>query len=428
MFKPYMIYRPLKKCSFSQLKRLTIEDLNNSERRTNGIIPIREYIKWLNKPQVMVRDNFFNKRSVEESITDYEPHFTTSMAKWLWTTYTLNDYPYFDLNIVTVFTNLKQCLQMCQHTMTLFHEQLNEDQFQRINYFMVPLYQMESSQERRSLIKGIPGKTQIVNDINVSPFQVLGIESSNINQTPFWVQDPVYIVLFDDIIKNLAHDKIRLNQDGQWEQGYLKFNSSGHYFKKTFSDNMDSQCGQTVRMLNDIIDSEAVAMREHYIPSQLVQLFEVISGLTPEYRILAVDSQQYQCQYNSNWWYRTFFSQDKNNNHKRRSGFPYWWPITHEDSDFYTGSSVLLNNTKTPPIWDHSEYHPFPELTKYNDMVTFAPNFKQIQKICLNFNPNLNAVKLQSLAKFINKWYGKSVNHSTKLKHSQLRLIHSHLV
>lgn len=370
-------------------------------------------MKWLNKPQIMVRDDFFSHkprvRDNQEKITDFEPYFSHAMAKWLWTTYTLNDYPYFDLNIVTVFTNLRQCLDICSNTMKFFENVLNEEQFNRINYFMVPLYKMDRDISPVTLNKRIPGKIQIINDIQVSPFHVLGMENDHSNT--FWVQDPVYIVLMDDVIKNLSHDQVRLNSNEMWEQGYLKFNSNGDFCKQEWYEVMDSLCSKTVDMLQDRVDRQMGIPQ--YIPSQLIQLFEVINSLTPENRIFALDLQQHSSLYHSHWWWKTLFNKATHWGH---------------DHDFYTGSSVLLN-PEHETLWNHPEYNPIPPPPR--DTITFAPNFKQIERICLNFNSDVNAVELHSLHKFMNQWYheeNKPTPLSKQLKQSQLRLIHSHLV
>lgn len=260
-----------------------------------------------------------------------------------------------------------------------------------------------------TLNKRIPGKIQIINDIQVSPFHVLGMENDHSNT--FWVQDPVYIVLMDDVIKNLSHDQVRLNSNEMWEQGYLKFNSSGDFCKQEWYEVMDSLCSKTVDMLQDRVDRQMGIPQ--YIPSQLIQLFEVINSLTPENRIFALDLQQHSSLYHSHWWWKTLFNKATHWGH---------------DHDFYTGSSVLLN-PEHETLWNHPEYNPIPPPPR--DTITFAPNFKQIERICLNFNSDVNAVELHSLHKFMNQWYheeNKPTPLSKQLKQSQLRLIHSHLV
>lgn len=408
-----LIARPFHKCSFSQLKRLTEADLDDSRRRANGMIPVRDYMKWLNKPQVMVRYDFFNRkrRATDgcEKVTDFEPLFSHAMAKWLWTTYKLNDYPYFDLNIVTVFTNLPQCLDICQNTMKFFQEVLTEDQFNRINYFMVPLYKLDRDINATTLNDRIPGKIQIINDIQVSPFNGLGMETDHSNT--FWVQDPVYIVLMDDVIKNLSHDQVRLNAAGSWEQGYLRFNSTGDQFKQEFHEGVDPLCAKTIDMLQENVDTQS--MGPQYIPSQLIQLFDVINSLTPENRIFALDLQQHSSLYHPHWWWKTLFNKATQ------------WAV---DDDFYTGSSVLLNQQQEA-TWNHQNYIPMDP--KPRGSITFAPNFKQIEQICLNFSAGANAVELHSLHTFMSQWYpeeGKLAPLASHLKQSQLRLIHSHLV
>lgn len=426
-----LLSRPLTKSHFSNIKRLRYEDLYDPSARSNGIIPVREYMKWLNKPYVMVWDDFFNSRTLrnnltirsdtsenrEKRIVDFEPFFSEAMAKWLWTTYTLNDYPYFDLNIVTVFTNLPKALDACNHVMNFFENVLQTEQFKRINYFMVPLYRMDRHRSEEQLLhKCIPGKVQIINDIKVSPFHVLGMEHDHTNT--FWVQDPVYIVLLDDIIKYMAQDQIKINSKGELEQGYLRFNSSGDYFRKEYYKEIDPLCSQTIDILQNTIESTPEF--EQYIPSQLIQLFEVISSLTPEYRIFAIDLQKDPYDDYTNWWWTTWYNK-----------------LTHwgNDHDEYTTGSNVLLTPEQEEQWNHTTYKRMMKSIKPRDLVSFTANFKQIEKICLNFNPNVNAVKLQSLYQFMNQWYQDELNvvpnassYWKQLKRSQLKLITYHLV
>lgn len=419
------IYKSIQKCKFSQLKRLTVEDLNDLERRSNGIIPMRDYMKWINKPQMMVRDTFFNSQRSHlgsrqnDSIMDFEPIFTEAQAKWLWTTYTLNDYPYFDLNIVTVFTNLPQCLKICKAIMSFFQRTLSWEQFNRINYFMVPLYQMKGNVSSRIVKEGIPGKVKYINDIKVSPFHVLGMEN-DYNNNNFWVQDPVYIVLMDDIIQNLSHDVVRVNsQYGTWEQGHLKFNTQGTHARGEFHEQLDQLCSKTVTTLQDCMGEHDGTIQ--YIPSQLIQLFEVIGTLTPEYRIFALDVQEYPCVYHAGSSWKRLLSQ--------------WTHWGHGHETFYLGSSVPLNNPDPELRWDQTNrYHKVPtHVQQSGGKITFAPNFKQLKQICLQFNPNSHTVDLQSLYSFVSQWYQTKSPEQEKipwkaLRHSKLALLHSHLV
>lgn len=379
----------------------------------------------------MTWDDFFNSKTLrndltscndtlgnhEEGIINFESLFSEAMAKWLWTTYTLNDYPYFDLNIVTIFTNLPKALDTCSHTMKFFENVLQSGQFERINYFMVPLYRMDRHRsEEQMLCKHIPGKVQIINDIKVSPFHVLGMKDENSNT--FWVQDPVYIVLMDDIIKYMAQDQIRINYEGELEQGYLRFNSSGDYFRKEYHKEIDPLCSQTIDILQNTIESAPGI--EQYIPSQLIQLFEVISLMTPEYRIFALDLQRDPYKNYANRWWKTWYNKLVH------------WGTDHDE--YTTGSNVLLTPEKEEQ-WNHTTYKRMTKNITSRDLTSFTTNFKQIEKICLKFNPNVNAVKLQSLYQFMNQWYQDELNSTPnasrywkQLKGSQLKLITYHLV
>lgn len=426
-----LLSRPLTKCHFSHVKQLKYEDLHDPSTRSNGRIPIREYIKWLNRPYIMVWDDFFNSKTLknnvtichdileshEERIANFEPFFSEAMAKWLWTTYTLNDYPYFDLNIVTVFTNLPKALDTCSHTMKFFKDVLRSEQFARINYFMVPLYRMDGHiSEEQLLYRRIPGKVQIINDIKVSPFHVLGVKNDPSNT--FWVQDPVYIILMDDIIKYMAQDQIRINSEGVLEQGYLRFNSSGDYFRKEYHKEIDPLCSQAINILDNTIDSATGI--EQYIPSQLIQLFEVISSITPEYRIFALDLQRDSYKNYTSWWLKTWYNKLT------------YWDNSHDD--YITDPNVLLIPEKEEQ-WNHTMYKRMTNNVTSRNLISFTTSFKQIKKICLNFNPNINAVKLQSLYQFMNQWYQDEFNaipdasiYWKQLRGSQLKLIMYHLV
>ena len=126
-FSPLKIQARLK-CDYPLLTFEQLVSTNGIGKGKTGRIPLRDYIEWRNFPNIMKRENFFTQRKqmstgsidplLYDSILNYDPVFSECLAKWLLVNYKLNDYPYYDLNIVNIYTDLPQGIQICKSLMT----------------------------------------------------------------------------------------------------------------------------------------------------------------------------------------------------------------------------------------------------------------------------------------------------------------------
>lgn len=163
-----------------------------------------------------------------EHLQFYDPIVTQCIAKWLLVDYKLNAYPYYDLNIVNVFTDLRQAVKIAKGMMTYFQSVLSKGMFERIKYFIIPLYN-DHTVTTEKLLNGIPGDVRLVENAAIFP-----PSGSNIDmEKPFSIEDPVYVLMLNDIIKNLSHDLVRFsNELNQWQQCYMDIHTDGTRSKR----------------------------------------------------------------------------------------------------------------------------------------------------------------------------------------------------
>lgn len=364
-------------------------NMNSYSQINNQFMPLREYIKAFTKSNIMIRDKFFTSHRMQfpqmESLNDYNPFFVQCMAKWLWVNYKMNDFPYFDLNIINVFSDFPSCLNICEQTMKYYHQNLSPEFFERIHFFMVPLYQVESL--NTSLFKQIPGHVELVEDITVSPFKHTSNES-------FWVQDPVYVLFLNDILKNTSHDLVKY-VDTHWEQCFIDSSLVGKK-NKMYTSELDELCARTLDYLQFDTTNAAIRNREIFIPSQLIQLLDMMKSLIPEYKLFAIDSGQRQAQYN-------IFTKLK-----YLLGF---------QPDF---TSSMLIEPQLNYLWSKNP----------SKKINFIPNFNHLSKILQNVNDLTRAPETESLQDFISDWVDDSMkpistNTLRRIKTSSLHILHS---
>ncbi|CCK69724.1 type II protein arginine methyltransferase KNAG_0C06290 [Huiozyma naganishii CBS 8797] len=257
-------------------------------QRSSSEVIFREYVEKLNKPRVMVRNRTFEPRYTHREwkvLRPYEQVIGSCLAKWLWVNYQINDFPYYDLNIVQVFTDLRACTSMCKSIMTFFEKKLSKNHFEKIHYILVPLYKLDKIPS--AIMDGIPGHVELVNDIKKSPFHKTGGKLGALQSLENWIQDPVYVLFLNDILRNIAHDLVRFGDRG-WEQCYVCLDNDGQPRDYQFHENPDPLCQRT---LDTIFESGSMGYptQNVYVPSQLIQLFDVMQSLIPEYRLFAID-------------------------------------------------------------------------------------------------------------------------------------------
>lgn len=261
-----------------------------------GTLALRDYYEWLGLPSIMRHETFFTQRSrlLSQSVESadrlslFDPILTHCIAKWLLVDYKLNSYPYSDLNIINIYTNLPQSLRIAKSMMLYFRETLSQDMFGRIKYIMVPLHRHRQKLSSK-MTNGIPGEVQIVNDGAV----FLSDNSSNYNSKPFAIEDPVYFLMLDDVMKNTSHDLVKCNQDtGHWEQCFVDINQNGSRTRR-FDGEMDYWCDIALKKVLENYDTNFAAKgQELYIPTRLVELFTLLRECAPAHKLFAIDTPQ----------------------------------------------------------------------------------------------------------------------------------------
>lgn len=260
-------------------------------------IPLRDYREWNRLPSIIRREKFFNTKMEFiggsqsnninfENILQYDPVLVNCLARWLLVNYKLNYYPYYDLNICSIYTDLPQSIQVAKKMMQYFKQELSPDMYDKIKFYMIPLYEHDPVYAMQSL-KNISHSIHCVENFAVfsSP-----IEGMNDPMHKFSVDDPVYILMLNDIIKNMAHDLARYSKEkGHWEQCYLDINEQGVKTRR-YDTNIDYWCQTAIDYAYSDVDPNSIADTEIYIPTRLVQLFEMIKRRVPEHKLFAIDS------------------------------------------------------------------------------------------------------------------------------------------
>ncbi|GAX70600.1 hypothetical protein SCKG_3701 [Saccharomyces cerevisiae] len=338
---------------------------------TNGIrrgqtarISLKDYIEWQNFPNIMKRENFFTQRkpvtttAKEEpfsfdNILDCEPQFSKCLAKWLLVNYKLNDYPYYDLNIVNIYTDLPQAIQICKNLMSYLKSTLSDNMFQKIKYFM----------------------------------------------KKFHIEDPIQILMLNDVIKYTTHDLIRYSSDDKgWQQCFVDINENGQK-SKSFDSAIDYSCELALeQMFND--RSHVSPGKELYIPTKLIEILMTIKNNIPEHRLFIVDTPQ-------------------------RSSPTIISLLKSLISPRPTGSSQIVQPYSDSIFSD-----------KRSGRICFMTDFLQLQNIYNGINSSSSSCEVEDVADFVEKWISPSERSTLSsqngnrpqledIKNSSLAVLHS---
>lgn len=222
-----------------------------------------------------------------ENLMNYDPILTQCIANWLWTNYKINDHPYFDLHIVNLFSDLPQAVHFCKSIMEYYRWRLPGDKFSLVHFHLVPLYPcgptMISQSVVMDLMRDIPGDgVELVLDSSVFPLDKVSGD--------FSTDDPVYILMMNDVMKVLSQDLVRFNSEScQWEQCYIDRDpgSKTGGYEVSFKSSMEFWCDRTLSVIKESGSSLGASF---YIPTQLVQLFDAINLYVPNHHLLLIDS------------------------------------------------------------------------------------------------------------------------------------------
>ncbi|QLG74033.1 hypothetical protein HG535_0F05450 [Zygotorulaspora mrakii] len=377
--------------------KIGIEELRFKKKTqaiTNGSIALRDYYEWHKLSDIMVSETFFTHRgkcgglgrspSSQNDLLLYDPIMTHCIAKWLLVNYKLNSYPYHDLNIVNIYADLRQSLQIAKTMMTYFKAVLSDTMFERIRFIMVPLYDHKHAQVEK-IRQEIPGEIELITDDAI----FLSQGQDGIGQaSPLVIEDPVSIIMLNDVMKNLSHDVIKYSYEkNKWEQGYLEFDSHGNK-RLEFQDSVDFWCKFAIEnTLEDQIPSRQNPNQTVYIPTRLAQLFEMIRKFAPQHRFFAVDEPQ------------------------------RWNPSV---------TSMLRLLLGYNPIRG-SKVMKQRQGIELEDPV-FMPDFTQVQQMYMNINGMGKISEINDLGEFVDKWVNlgndyKNANITMDQLVSQLKMI-----
>ncbi|CAI1533909.1 hypothetical protein SEUBUCD646_0K00680 [Saccharomyces eubayanus] len=368
-FFPLKIQTRLK-CDYPLLTFEQLVSTNGIGKGQTGRISLRDYVEWQNFPNIMKRENFFTQRkqastgSIDpilfDNIINYDPVFSECLAKWLLVNYKLNDYPYYDLNIVNIYTDLPQGIQICKSLMTYLKSTLSENMFQRIKYFMMPLYKCDNVPLK--VLDGIPGAVSLVQDYPVSP---------TLLKEKFLIEDPVNILMLNDVIKYTTHDLVRYSSyHNAWEQCFVDVDENGQN-NKTFDSDIDYSCKLALdQMFSE--QSNIVPDKEIYIPTKLIEIFTTIKNNIPEHRLFTVDTPQ-------------------------RSSPTLLSILKSLLNPRLTGSSQIVE-----PYSDSI----FSDIC--SGRVYFMTDFLQLQKIYNDINESSRSCEVEDISDFVEKWMSPS--------------------
>ncbi|SCV06155.1 LANO_0H23310g1_1 [Lachancea nothofagi CBS 11611] len=274
-------FRITKRALTRQYHSLPLLDTNELVLKgipTEGTVAGRDYMEWASIRELGNR-NFFAPRSRAQrqllpSISQYEEILAHCMARWLLVDYKLNSFPYFDLNIVTVYTDLHQSLRMSRSILNYYAKTVPEDLYQRVNCYLLPLHNNNVQENMK---------------VSVPDSKITVLQDGILSTSPsFFIEDPVYVIMANDVLRHLSQDYVR-RVDSTWEQRYLDFYEQGTRHQR-FSKTLDYWCNVTLDTLASELD--ASGLQETYIPTRLVQLFYLLQHCAPEHKLLAFDAAQ----------------------------------------------------------------------------------------------------------------------------------------
>ncbi|SCU85426.1 LAFA_0D15588g1_1 [Lachancea sp. 'fantastica'] len=243
-----------------------------------GTIPSRDYMEYITVRQQTGR-NFFSPRKrmqghVLPSVSPFDNVLAHCMARWLLVDYKLNAYPYFDLNILTVYTDLPQSLRFSRMILNYYEQTVPQELYQRINFFLLPLHSTNGVK------------------VDVPDPKITVMQDGMFSYSPtFRIEDPVYIMMANDVLRHLSQDYVRRLPSLEWEQRYFDFLPDGSRSER-FSREIDYWCNVTLKNLASALEASKVS--ETYIPTRLVQLFTLLEKCAPEHKLIAIDAAQRQ--------------------------------------------------------------------------------------------------------------------------------------
>ncbi|KAL3229663.1 hypothetical protein RNJ44_01799 [Nakaseomyces bracarensis] len=377
-------------------------------------VPLRDFLEWINLPNVVKKENFFIdyhttlkhgllsshfrtlSQVFDNSLAEYEPELSQCLAKSLLVDYKLNEYPYYDLTVLNIFTNADQASKILGSVMEYLKSELSQSMLERIRIFMVPLYKLQPEEKRRLNKLELPANIEVFTESAIFEYAdsfdgMTDIDASLAIKGHVVVEDPVHVVVFNDVLENLSHDLVRYHE-GQWEQCYIDIDPSGNKSKR-FQAVLDPLCQQTIDHLILGSDSrkQITSDTEIYVPTQIVNLFNVLRYRVPEHKLFAVDMfQPPDC---TSIWHRFI---------KSVLALSRTEPEGMESSTLVLGYNECQHRSigNDDNLWHRA--------------LKFIPNPHQLQRLYTSVHDGRKICNIEPLDIFIDNWNGKTINHKNK--------------
>ncbi|AMD19147.1 HBR246Cp [Eremothecium sinecaudum] len=313
----------------------------------------RDFMEW-NNLKILQRGKFFDanlqKYSLEwENTQKYEPLIAHSLARCMLVDHKLNSFPYFDFNIIIVYTELEKAHRLAKLLLD-YVEQVNPEQALLQNCCLVPVYNLPASKKERKLEENTDPRISVIDQ------GILLAES--------WdcvLEDPVYVILMDDVMKYLSCDLIRWNKDNVWEQMYVEVETLKDRKTATFRE-MEYWCNISHK-LSTPLDLSYKHGSEMYVPTRFTQLLYHLKNSLPEHKLFALGVSRVQP-----WYYDWLYSREKR----------------------------AMENTRAYQVYDIFE--------KQEVETIFISDFKKLKDLYISINDGKKLVTTDSLSDFNEDW------------------------
>ncbi|CCH58732.1 hypothetical protein TBLA_0A09470 [Henningerozyma blattae CBS 6284] len=289
----------------------------------NKSIPLRDYVEQINSTKLLktsgsnidfFEPKYYNSHNQLNELSPFLNLVCNSLSKWLYVDYSINHYPYEDLNIIQVFTNYQQTFTFIQYLMDNFKEQIPEDMFTRIKFHLLPLYHNGINQSKsfqrmlNKMNERYRDHIQLVN--NISVFNDPEITNKKNKSMGGILEDHAYIIMLNDILRYLPNELVRYNFEKKiWEQGMINLENQYVWFNK----NIDDECSNTIDFLNlngfgysdnkllRILKGSNKKLNSNvFLPKGTIELFKKIIKHVPRNKFFLIDTPQR--------WDPTFFN------------------------------------------------------------------------------------------------------------------------
>ncbi|AGO11980.1 AaceriAGR302Cp [[Ashbya] aceris (nom. inval.)] len=272
------------------LPRLATKELLAQGGLPSFSVTYRDFMEW-NNIQVARHGRFFEKRNAASlsqlhSMGRAEPLLCHALARWMHVDYKLNSYPYFDLNVLLVYTDWDQA-QRVAGVLVSFLERVQAASGQRVNCFVAPLHGKPARGRRKAAVH--PG--------------VHVLDSGLLNSETCRIEDPVYVVLMNDVLRYLSCDLVRMDKDGEWQQ--MQLDIKARSTERIWFDTMDHWC-HAATMLHVPQGMEFRPGAQMFVPTRLTQLLHSLCENMPEHRLFALDMPQQH-----RWWYWLYYNNQR---------------------------------------------------------------------------------------------------------------------